>query len=413
MRMLFEDFARRPLWLGRNGLNMPAGNKRILIIGAGRGQVGLYKAAKAMGCTSIAASIPGEYPGLALADETCYVDITNPAEVADAAKSLNIDAVVTSCMDTGVEALGAVNDALGLRGISQEIARSSFDKVLQKRALVEGGVPTARCVFASSSEDLDEAERLFGYPLVIKRRHSQSSSGVYEVHDRACALEIIETQFADDDVFLIEEYISGAEYGAQACVVDGEIRFVMTHGDLLYTTQAPFPVGHFLPSGMSDQCQRAATRAACDAIRASRFDNCAVNIDYIIVGDKVLIIELTGRAGANGLPELVSLNYGVNYYESIIRVALGETVSFVAQEDMEAAMVKMVIPQKPGIVQSVDDTPIDDRVLDVWPFVQVGAKVTGFESAKDCIGQVSVIGESVDQCEDLANRQIARSFSIV
>ena len=43
--------------------------KTIMILGAGRGQVGLYKAAKAMGHKSVAVSIKGDYPGFALADE--------------------------------------------------------------------------------------------------------------------------------------------------------------------------------------------------------------------------------------------------------------------------------------------------------------------------------------------------------
>ena len=36
-------------------------------------------------------------------------------------------------------------------------------------------------------------------------------------------------------------------------------------------------------------------------------DNCAVNIDMILKDNKVYMIELTGRAGANCLPELVEI----------------------------------------------------------------------------------------------------------
>ena len=43
--------------------------KTIMILGAGRGQVGLYKAARELGHRSVAVSIPGDYPGFAFADE--------------------------------------------------------------------------------------------------------------------------------------------------------------------------------------------------------------------------------------------------------------------------------------------------------------------------------------------------------
>ena len=46
--------------------------KRLLILGAGRGQIGLYKAAKEMGITTIAGTMTGDnLPCLALADEVC------------------------------------------------------------------------------------------------------------------------------------------------------------------------------------------------------------------------------------------------------------------------------------------------------------------------------------------------------
>ena len=216
-------------------------SERVLVIGAGRGQVGLYKAAKRMGLTSIAAGYPGKYPGLELADEICSVDISNPDAVVEAAKGLDIDAVVTSCMDVGVESVGAVNDALGLKGVSRLAARNAFDKVLQKQYFAEHEVPTARFLITTSSKSLSEAEELFGYPLVIKKRHSQSSDGVYVARTREQAIDALEL-VADGEEFLIEEYLDGDEFGAQAFVEDGEIRFVMPHGDLLFISHAPISI---------------------------------------------------------------------------------------------------------------------------------------------------------------------------
>lgn len=46
--------------------------KKILILGAGIYQVPLIKAAKRLGIYSIVVSIPGNYPGFALADKVYY-----------------------------------------------------------------------------------------------------------------------------------------------------------------------------------------------------------------------------------------------------------------------------------------------------------------------------------------------------
>ena len=46
--------------------------KRLLILGAGRGQIGLYRAAKEMGITTIAGTMPDNNPPcIPLADEVC------------------------------------------------------------------------------------------------------------------------------------------------------------------------------------------------------------------------------------------------------------------------------------------------------------------------------------------------------
>ena len=46
-------------------------------------------------------------------------------------------------------------------------------------------------------------------------------------------------------------------------------------------------------------------------------DNCPVNCDLMEKDGKIYVIEITGRAGATCLPEIVSLLYDVNYYEVI------------------------------------------------------------------------------------------------
>lgn len=64
--------------------------KRLLVLGAGRGQIGLYKAAKEMGITTIAGTMPDNNPpGIPLADEVCFMNIANPDEVAKKAAKLN------------------------------------------------------------------------------------------------------------------------------------------------------------------------------------------------------------------------------------------------------------------------------------------------------------------------------------
>ena len=72
------------------------------------------------------------------------------------------------------------------------------------------------------------------------------------------------------------------------------------------------------------------------AVRAIGLDNTAVDLDMMAVGGEAFVIEVNGRAGASCLPEMVGLRYGTDYYEALIRLALGEDVAGIfARPDME------------------------------------------------------------------------------
>src|SRR5690606_2908424 len=120
-------------------------SKRLLVLGAGRGQVGLIKTAKEMGVTTVVGTLPNnKAPGLRYADEVCYMDISNPDDVLSKAKDLKLDGIATCCLDTGVTALGKSCEYLGLTGLKENAAVLCQDKLKMKTALMENGVSTAK-----------------------------------------------------------------------------------------------------------------------------------------------------------------------------------------------------------------------------------------------------------------------------
>ena len=209
--------------------------KRLLIVGAGRGQVGLYKAAKELGVHTIAGTPTNrDYPGIKLADEVCEMDISKPDEVLEKAKTLSIDGLATSCLDTGVPAIGKVCDALGLTGLTENASVMCGDKLKMKKAFMKNGVSTAQFVEISSMDDLENALETLKLPVIIKATDLQGSNGIYIAKTHEAAIEGFQGAMEKTrrDYCIVEQYIEGYEFGAQAFVYHGEVLFVMPHGDI-------------------------------------------------------------------------------------------------------------------------------------------------------------------------------------
>ena len=386
---------------------MNVAGKRLLVVGAGRGQIGLYKAAREMGVHTIAGTMPENCPpGIKLADEVCYMNIANPDEVLEKAKTLNIAGLATSCLDTGVPALGKVCDALGLTGLTENAAIMCGDKLKMKKAFMEHNVSTARFLEIHTQDELEDALDTLNLPVIIKATDLQGSNGIYiaKTHDDALNGFKGAMEKTRRDYCIVEQYIEGYEFGAQAFVYHGDVLFVMPHGDETYMSHTAVPVGHYVPFEGSENVHKQTEIAVKGAIKALGLNNCAVNVDLILKDNIVYVIEITGRVGANCLPELTQINFGIEYYKMIIAMALGESPLELwnhRRGTTKAGLAKMILStEKSGVLESIEYSgEIKGNVLEVTFFKHPGDEIRIFENSNDCIGQIIVQGDTICDCK--------------
>ncbi len=378
--------------------------KTLMVLGASAPQVQLIRAAKGLGYKTVVCSIPGDYPGFAAADEAAYADISDPEAVLAAAKKFHADGIATCCLDTGVRALGYACEKLGLPGLSERAAARCADKWSMKNAFMDAGVNTARFRKVTGRDSLAEALETLELPVIIKAVDLQGSKGIYICPTAEDAFANIEKVMAatKKDYCIVEEYIVGTELGAQAFVYRGRVLFVLPHGDNTYMSGTAVPIGHYVPIDAGQEVIDAAVRESEKAIRALGLDNCAVNIDLLERDGKVYVIELTGRAGATCLPELVSIYYGLNYYEMIAAMAAGDDPEaiFDRREDGHVANAsRMMLSETSGTVRRITDNVVrDGSIYDLSVIVKEGDRVEKFTNAKDRLGQIIVQGPTPEAC---------------
>ncbi len=103
--------------------------------------------------------------------------------------------------------------------------------------------------------------------------------------------------------------------------------------------------------------------------------------------------------------ELVSIFYGYDYYEKIIRASLGEKVDFSPVNEKRVPNAsKLILAEKSGIIiNMINENEKSPDIFDVSFDYKIGDHVNKFRIGPDRIGQVIVKRESLDACFDLLN----------
>ena len=206
---------------------------------------------------------------------------------------------------------GKLQGYLDMMGIpysscSQVSSTITFDKVSTKRAVAECGINVAKEIFLHRGEKFsaeDIVEKL-GLPLFVKPNASGSSFGVTRVTEVEQIDKAVELAFTESDEVLIEECITGREFGCGVLITkDKELVLPITE---IVSKNAFFDYEAKYTAGMSDEITPAPiseewrAMLAHDAVEAYKACRCRgiVRIDFIVTEDgKAYLIEVNSIPG--------------------------------------------------------------------------------------------------------------------
>ena len=246
-----------------------------------------------------------------------------------------------------------------------------------------------------SAEEAQKAAEQLGYPVVVKRVDSSGSRGITVVEHSGQIEEAYENarNGSARDYVLVEKFLRGTEIGVDGFVQNHKLVFLAPHTKFVYRgAHTTVPVGHAFPYGCSGALREEIARQMQLAVTASGADQCSVNADVFVDGEKVWIIEMGGRTGATCIPELISTYYGFDFYEQMIKSALGEETDF-QQTESCPCMAKLLLSPVSGTITQIDRDQVGrlrqeglELVLD-YP---EGHEVSAMADGTDRIGHVIV-----------------------
>ena len=241
------------------------------------------------------------------------------------------------------------------------------------------------------------------FPLILKAVDQMGSRGIYRCNtpEEVWANYPKTMSFTQKDYCLLEEFIEGILFGVEAMVKDGKPVFILPDGTSVFQGFTPTPVGHYVPAPeLADVTDQIIQQVEL-VIDALGFDNCPVNCDFIRRGDKVYVVEATARAGATCLAELVGTYYGVDYYEQIVRLAMGLPLDpkLGGEGEHTPNLSHIMISRQSGLLTALNnDNPPAADILDVSFNVSVGDEIRSYTNGRDRLGQIIIKGSSLEAC---------------
>lgn len=304
--------------------------KTILLLGAGQEQCLAIDEAKVLGYRVVAADANADAPGLKIADLGLVADIRDVQALINIGRTHKIDGVFCHAVEIP-DVVADIAKALGLSGLSPEIARLCTHKNSRIAALKEAGIPVADFASAVSVEDLKSVALEFGFPLVLKPVDNAGSRGVQLVKSSEQLIQAYEEAmlYTSNPMVLIERFLSGPQVSTESVVYEGHVH-TFAFADRNYANDAFFSPyfiedGINYPSNLPQNVQQDVLDLVDKTIAVLGINFGAAKGDIIIHNGIPHIIEMASRTsggwfGTGSIPKAT----GVNPLKPLLQMSMAE-----------------------------------------------------------------------------------------
>ena len=302
---------------------------RALIIGAGDEQVFFIEEAQKLGIYVIAMDENPLAKGLTIANKGYCLDIKNESEVIKIAKECFIDFVMPAPIGNLITTIGAVNDALNLKGVTKEQAElfSSKEKFKKLKHAHHFYNPKEITI---KNPDMSKIQKVVGEcncRCVLRPSKGAGSRGVVVVEKEDTALirehldALLPTEYC-----LVSEFVQGIEYGIDLLILD-EIHVLSIRQKMITNIPYRQEVGFTIVN--DGNIHQKVKMEFEKLVHITNLSSVMMHADVIINGESVFIVEASPRPSGLGIyPNLLSAYYIEPIVQECISMILNEKSTF-------------------------------------------------------------------------------------
>lgn len=335
--------------------------EKLLIIGAGIGQVPLLQKAQARDVHVTVASIPGPYPCFEMADDVIYENIYNRDAIVEEARKRGITAVTSDQNDLMMPTVAYVAEKLGLPGNRFDTVMSYCNKNQFRDLCDKAGVPCPKHI-AVDSIDFDAKNFNSPLPWIVKPADSQSSIGIKKItsiEELQPALEIALAKSPTHNA-IVEEFFEGREVVCEGFINEGKY-YLLAFGDRRYfdLKDVMIPSQTLFPSTISKEIQNTIIGYEQALASITKPSFAIVHSEYLVdeATGKIRIVESALRGGGVYISsDLIPMATGIDINDVLLSKALGEDVdvNYIFEHRKEKASAYVCFYVKEGVVRAVD-----------------------------------------------------------
>ena len=330
--------------------------KRVFMLGAGFMQGIAIRAARALGCTVVAADGNPSAVCAAEADEFVCIDLKDTARLIDYARYLQqnggLDAVFTAATDFSA-AVAAIAAACGLRGHTLKAALNATDKVRMRECFRKAGVPSPAFIELTAADlaapadrleargnvrysDLgaataDTLERRLGelagrFPLVVKPVDNMGARGCSLVKNLSELRKAAATalQYSRSGRAIVEEYIEGSEFSIEGLIFGGRLYITALADRHIFFPPYFIEMGHTIPSECTQDIADEVISVFERGVHALGLTDGAVKGDILVRNGKAFVGEIAARLSGGYMSGwTVPYSCGLDITAAALTLALG------------------------------------------------------------------------------------------
>ena len=349
------------------------GKRKLLIIGAGVGQINIANMAKEMNLYVICVTPKGDWPVVQIADEVWDFDIYDKERILNRAKEVKIDAVISDQNDLMMPTVSYIAENMGLPGNTVLQTMSYCNKAVFRDNCRILDIPSPNYMRLNRYQDFHKFNS--SLPWIVKPVDSQSSIGVKKIEildnveeDINKAINASKTKEA-----ILEEFFEGKELVCEGFIYKGKY-YLLSFGDRQYfdLKDLMIPTQTLFPSNASEEIKNKIVSYETKMARYISPHFAIVHSEYLYDEEtgEIRVVESALRGGGVFISShLMPYCTGIDINRVLLNLALGgkQDIDVILKSKLESGAGYVCFYLKEGIVDSIEGV----EELETKPFVKM------------------------------------------